>query len=83
LSLLSFSGRDSISCGDEGWSEGWVSSALIARIMSVVVYDRAIDLLWIGPIPRPAPEVLQVITSFTILYSYMTPISLSVTIEFV
>jgi hypothetical protein len=51
--------------------------------MSVVVYDRTIDLLWIRPIPRTAPQVLQVMTSFTILYSYMTPISLYVTIEFV
>jgi hypothetical protein len=47
LSLLSFNGRDSITCGDEGWSEGWISSALIAGIMSVIIYGRQIDLLWI------------------------------------
>jgi hypothetical protein len=79
LSLLSVSDRDSLSCGDEGE----VSSALIAMIMSVVVCDWKIKLLWIRPIPETAPLVLQVMTSFAILYSYMTPISLCVTIEFV
>jgi hypothetical protein len=51
--------------------------------MSVVVYDWIIDLLLIRPIPRTAPLVVQVMTLFAILYSYMTPISLCVTKEFV